>query len=131
MDDDIDLSGLSPEQADTDRVLRRLLGTAVADRYADFCRLVAGTLPLTVSRPLAGHALRELDSLIRHVLAVPMDAIVPEDTAQEELRADSRYRSRRFDAGHRQYRTETRGRAGRRETRAGHRQALTLPRPLR
>jgi hypothetical protein len=89
MDDDIDLSGLSPEQADTDRVLRRLLGTAVADRYADFCRLAAGTLPLTVSRPLAGHALRELDSLIRHVLAVPMDAIVAEDTAQEGLRADA------------------------------------------
>lgn len=89
MDDDIDLSDLSPEQADTDRVLRRLLGTAVADRYTDFCRLAAGTLPLTVSRPLAGHALRELDSLIRHVLAVPMDAVAPEDTKQEKLRADA------------------------------------------
>lgn len=89
MDDDIDLSGLSPEQADTERVLRRLLGTAVADRYADFCRLAAGTLPLTVSRPLAGHALRELDSLIRHVLAVPMDAVASEDTKQEKLRAEA------------------------------------------
>lgn len=83
------LSGLSPEQADTDRVLRRLLGTAVADRYTDFCRLAAGTLPLIVSRPLAGHALRELDSLIRHVLAVPMDAVAPEDTKQEKLRAEA------------------------------------------
>ena len=32
-------SGLSAEQADTDRLLRQLLGTAIADRYADFCRL--------------------------------------------------------------------------------------------
>jgi len=28
--------GLTDEQADTDRLLRRLLGTAVADRYAVF-----------------------------------------------------------------------------------------------
>ena len=72
--DNADPFGLSEEQADTDRLLRQLLGTAIADRYADFCRLSSGRLPLTVSRPLAGHALRELDSLVRHVLAVPMDA---------------------------------------------------------
>lgn len=72
--DTADPSGLSAEQADTDRRLRQLLGTAIADRYADFFRLSSGRLPLTVSRPLAGHALHELDSLIRHVLAVPLDA---------------------------------------------------------
>lgn len=38
--------GLTDEQADTDRLLRRLLGTAVADRYADFCSLSSGRLPL-------------------------------------------------------------------------------------
>jgi hypothetical protein len=83
-------SGLSAEQADTDRLLRQLLGTAIADRYADFCRLASGTLPLTVSRPLAGHALRELDSLIRHVLAVPMDARAVDDPGQTKLRTEAR-----------------------------------------
>jgi hypothetical protein len=83
MEDENDLSGLSPEQVDTDLLLRRLLGTAIADRYADFCRLVSGALPLTVSRPLAGHALRELDSLIRYVLAVPMEARA--EDSQEEV----------------------------------------------
>jgi|SRR5208337_4031416 len=43
--------GLSEEQSDTDRLLRRLLGTAIADRYADFCRLSSGRLPLTGSLP--------------------------------------------------------------------------------
>jgi hypothetical protein len=83
-------SGLTEEQAATDLLLRRLLGTAIADRYADFCRLTSGKLPLTVSRPLAGHALRELDSLIRHVLAVPMDAVAPDDPAQKKLRRQAR-----------------------------------------
>ena len=82
--------GLTDEQADTDRLLRRLLGTAVADRYADFCRLSSGRLPLTVSRPLAGHAMRELDSWIRHVLAVPMDARAVDDHAQKLCRRKAR-----------------------------------------
>ncbi len=81
--------GLSEEQADTDRLLRQLLGTAIADRYVDFCRLSSGRLPLIVSRPLAGHALRELDSLIRSVLAVPMDARAEDDDQQEEARQDA------------------------------------------
>jgi hypothetical protein len=93
--------GLSEEQADTDRLLRQLLGTAIAYRYADFCRLSSGRLPLTVSRPLAGHALRELDSLIRHVLAVPMDARVVDDTAQKVCRRKARRLLRKmgFDDG--------------------------------
>ena len=82
--------GLTEEQADTDRLLRRLLGTALADRYADFCRLSGGRLPLTVSRPLAGHAMRELDSWIRHVLAVPMDARAVDDHAQMLCRRKAR-----------------------------------------
>ncbi len=84
--DHAELFGLTGEQADTDRLLRRLLGTAVADRYADFCRLSSGRLPLTVSRPLAGHAMRELDSWIRHVLAVPMDARAVDDHVQKLCR---------------------------------------------
>ncbi len=84
--DNAELFGLTGEQADTDRLLRRLLGTAVADRYADFCRLSSGRLPLTVSRPLAGHAMRELDSWIRHMLAAPMDARAVDDHAQKLCR---------------------------------------------
>jgi hypothetical protein len=77
---------LSAEQVDTDRALRQLFGTAIADRYIDFCRLCSGSLPLKVSRPLAGHALRELDSLIRGVLAASMDAVVQEDEQQAKKR---------------------------------------------
>jgi hypothetical protein len=88
--DSNDSSGLSEEQADTDRLLRQLLGTAIADRYADLCRLASGMLPLTVSRPLAGHALRELDSLIRHVLATPMDARAVDDREQSKRRREAR-----------------------------------------
>ena len=69
-----DTSFLSPEQADTNRLIEQLLGTAVAYRHIDFCRLASGALPLIVSRPLAGHALRELDSLVRSVLVTPMEA---------------------------------------------------------
>jgi hypothetical protein len=88
--DDAEPFGLTDEQADTDRLLRRLLGTAVADRYADFCRLSSGRLRLTVTRPLAGHAMRELDSWIRHMLAVPMDARAVDDRAQKLCRRKAR-----------------------------------------
>ena len=88
-EDKPDFEALSAEQADTDRLVRRLFGTAIADRYVDFCRLCSGRLPLKVSRPLAGHALRELDSSIRSVLAAPMDALPQEDEQQVKRRADA------------------------------------------
>lgn len=88
--DKSDPLGLSAEQADTDRLLRRLLGTAVADRYVDFCRLSSGQLPLIASRPVAGHALRELDSLIRRVLAAPMDVRAENDRRQKAARRKAR-----------------------------------------
>lgn len=86
---------LSPEQQDTAALLRRLLGKAITERYIDFCRLAAGAFPLIVSRPMAAHALRELDSTLRHVLEVPMEAKASElpedaarlDEAQKQLRA--------------------------------------------
>jgi len=65
---------LSAEQQNTASLLERLLGKAIADRYSDFCSLAAGASSLRVSRPIAAHALRELESIIRSVLAVPMDA---------------------------------------------------------
>ena len=64
---------LSPEQQETASLLQRLLGKAISDRYADFCRLAAGAFRLNVSRPMAAHALRELDSMLRRVLEVPME----------------------------------------------------------
>jgi hypothetical protein len=69
---------LPSEQTATAETLRLLLGTAVANRYLDFCQLVSGTLPLHTTLPLAAHALRELEALVRTVLAAPMDAVVAE-----------------------------------------------------
>jgi hypothetical protein len=68
MEERANVFDLSPEQQDTASLLRRLLGQAIADRYVDFCRLAAGAFTLNVSRPVAAHALRELDSLLRHIL---------------------------------------------------------------
>jgi hypothetical protein len=75
---------LSPEQQHTLALLQRLLGNAIADRYADFCRLSAGAFDLNVGRPIAAHALRELDSMLRRVLEVPMDARATEDQGDTE-----------------------------------------------
>ena len=75
---------LSLEQQDTLALLQRLLGKAIADRYADFCRLTAGAFDLNVGRPIAAHALRELDSMLRRVLEVPMDAKATEDQENTE-----------------------------------------------
>ncbi len=72
---------LSPDQRDNARVLRDLLGNAIAARYEDFCLLCSGTLNLSVSKPIAAHALRELKSILRNVLAAPKD-----DTADEGQR---------------------------------------------
>src|SRR5258708_9788490 len=85
MEEPLNTFALSPEQQDTALLLQRLLGKAITDRYIDFCRLAAGAFPLIVSRPMAGHALRELDSTLRHVLEVPMEAKAsetPEDAAR-------------------------------------------------
>jgi hypothetical protein len=75
---------LTPEQQDTLALLQRLFGKAIADRYTDFCRLAAGAFNLLVARPIAAHALRELDSMLRHVLEVPMEAKASDDTDSEE-----------------------------------------------
>jgi hypothetical protein len=82
MDQPTKPSDLSPEQRDTEALTRRLLGPQIADRYVDFCRLAAGECDLRVSTPIAGHALRELESIVRQTLAVPMDvdyAATPEE----------------------------------------------------
>jgi hypothetical protein len=75
---------LTPEQHDTAVLLDRLLGKAIADRYVDFCRLAAGAYALRVSRPIAAHALRELESMLRHVLEAPMDAKASDTPADLE-----------------------------------------------
>ncbi|MGC1776996.1 MAG: hypothetical protein WBB34_03560 [Xanthobacteraceae bacterium] len=64
----------SPEQQQIVGLLERLLGSAFANRYKDFCRLTSGTTGLRASKPMAAHALRELDSMMRVALVVPMEA---------------------------------------------------------
>src|SRR5216684_1792185 len=80
---------LSPEQKDTVAHIDRLLGHAVANRYVDFCRLAAASSGLHVSRPLAAHALRELESMLRGSLKVPMEADQqpPKDERAAEAKA--------------------------------------------
>jgi hypothetical protein len=75
----------SPEQEDTARRIRKLLGKSIADQYRDFCLLAAGAVGLRTPRPHAAHALRELDSTLRHVLAAALDVEV-ETTEEDETR---------------------------------------------
>jgi len=70
----LEVFALAPEQQHTVALLERLLGRAIANRYVDFSQLAASATGLRVSRPLAAHALRELESMIRASLVVPMDA---------------------------------------------------------
>jgi hypothetical protein len=81
---------LSPEQQETASLLQRLLGKAISNRYVDFCRLSAGAFALSVSRPMAGHALRELDSLLRHVLEVPMEVQAENNPARTDKIEEAR-----------------------------------------
>jgi hypothetical protein len=83
MEQPVNAFDLSPEQQDTLALLQRLLGKAVSDRYADFCRLAAGAFEFNVARPIAAHALRELDSTLRSVLEVPMEAKA--STGQDDI----------------------------------------------
>jgi hypothetical protein len=87
---------LSPEQRNTASLLDRLLGQAIANRYIDFCRLAAGAFELNVPRPLAAHALRELESTLRDVLAVPLDA-KKDQPANKKLLKDARKRLRELN----------------------------------
>jgi hypothetical protein len=73
---------LTPEQQNTTALICQLLGQRIADRYVDFCRLSAGAFLLRVSMPVAAHALRELESILRDVLEVPMDVTI--SPTQEE-----------------------------------------------
>jgi hypothetical protein len=90
MDQPVNAFDLSPEQQETASLLQRLLGSAIANRYVDFCRLAAGAFALNVSRPMAAHALRELDSMLRGALEVPMEAKAPETVEDAEKIAQAR-----------------------------------------
>src|ERR1700679_2296830 len=79
---------LTEEQQNTAGLLERLLGKTVSDRYIDFCRLSAGAFDLRVPSPLAGHALREMESILRRTLAAPFEAVVVA-TEGEQARAQT------------------------------------------
>lgn len=70
MDEPLKRPELSPEQHNTTSLIWQLLGIgkSIADRYVDVCRLASGALPLRVSIPVAAHALRELESILRQTL---------------------------------------------------------------
>jgi hypothetical protein len=79
MDEPANSFDLSADQRTTAKLLDRLLGQVVAARYEDLCRLSAGAFRLNVSKPMAAHALRELDSMVRSVLTVPVEAPTAKD----------------------------------------------------
>lgn len=81
---------LSLEQRDTAKLLNGLLGQAIAARYEDFCRLSAGAFALNASKPTAAHALRELESTLRTVLRVPMDAVPDKDPGHRKKTKEAR-----------------------------------------
>jgi hypothetical protein len=101
MEDPVNTFDLSPEQRDTANLLNELLGQTIAARYEDFCRLSAGAFALNVSKPMAAHALRELDSMLRYVLAVPMEAVAVEEAGFQDKLKDARkqLRALRLDDG--------------------------------
>lgn len=76
---------LTAEQKDTANLLERVFGRAITNRYVDFCRLASGVLELRVSRPLAGHALRELESTLRDSLKVPLEVKAAESSTDPDL----------------------------------------------
>lgn len=77
-------SQLTTEQQDTAKLLDRLLGRALSERYVVFCLLASGAFELRVSRPVAAHALRELESMLRDALVVPME-VEPGDVAVDPV----------------------------------------------
>lgn len=99
MVEELPQSDMSGEQRHTASLLQRLLGKRTADRYVDFCRLAAGTLPLRVSVPLAGHAMREIDALLRQLLATPADltVTVSPDTKDRLEKAGAALRTLGYD----------------------------------
>ena len=94
-------STLSPEQQDTARLLNRLFGNAFADRYADFCALASGRPRLHASVPLAAHAMREFESMLRGTLVGPLEAGLPRAPADNERldKAADYLRALGFDDG--------------------------------
>lgn len=88
---------LTFEQQDTVAHLDRLFGHAVANRYMDFCRLAASATELHVSRPLAAHALRELESMIRSSLKVPMEAESEPPADPQRIEAEEALKALGYD----------------------------------
>jgi hypothetical protein len=88
---------LTDEQRNTTALIRQLLGQRIADRYVDFCRLSAGAFPLRVSLPVAAHALRELESILRDMLEVPMDVSIAPSSEEAAKRQEAERPSRQSD----------------------------------
>jgi hypothetical protein len=79
MEEPVTTFELSSEQRDTRNLLHELLGQSITARFEDFCRLSTSVFVLNISTPLAAQTLRKLESMLRTVLEVPMEAIVAEE----------------------------------------------------
>jgi hypothetical protein len=79
-------------------ILDRLFGRAIANRYTDFCQLAASATDLRVTRPLAAHALRELESMLRSSLEVPMDAKARPAEHEQRAEAETALTALHYDA---------------------------------
>ncbi len=88
---------LSREQDDTAALLERLLGPAISERYVDFLKLASGKTDLAVTIPLAGHALREIESSIRTILAATMEFELANDPAARDIADRLAKAKRAFD----------------------------------
>ncbi|TAL01557.1 MAG: hypothetical protein EPO08_09885 [Rhodospirillaceae bacterium] len=70
---------MTPEQIETKKLLTRTLGQEFATRYEDLCTLSTPLASLQIDLPLATHAMREMESMLRGIL--PKSGL-PELTAE-------------------------------------------------
>lgn len=79
---------LTPRQRETQKLIHRTLGDAMAQRYEDWCDVVGGAVRLRVPGPVIGHLAREFESMLRAALKTPfeVEAQLPQDV-QDKLDA--------------------------------------------
>ena len=81
---------LSSTQRETATLLAEVFVAVISDRYLDFCRLCENESGLTVVRPMAFHAFRELESLLRGALLPPANSTSQQSDLAPELQKQVR-----------------------------------------
>lgn len=79
---------LTPRQRETQKLIQRTLGEAMAHRYEDWCDVTSGVVRLRVPGPVIGHLAREFESMLRAALKTPFEigTKLPQDV-EERLEA--------------------------------------------